>query len=528
MSIDYERKNNILYASIGVSKRSGKKVIKEKTYLGRVLDKEKGIYKNRQRGIFTYDPATNTYGTPPSDYVPPKLSRKKEKLILDFGDAFMTAGFLQKSCLAPAIKAISYGNPDTLWAMILFYILTDYANVHASDWYNGNYAKILYPKANLSSQRISDFLCSIGDEYSFREFFSVYLKQYAKSENNPSDPNLLIDSTGLPNSNHLPITAVSNHNGTVEEEIRLIYVTQKETGWPVYFRYIPGNIVDKTTLERTRAELKQYGIDIASCILDAGYVTYEMMKSFFESDIRFLTRLGRQNEKLYNFIFDQGIEGLESPENAILQNGRIIYCRKVAFHLDDYIGCSEEYTGYGYICLDTTTRQKQLKHESDIAEKNNAALFREKQRTDARGRKPEKERKLITGADVVNSVKTSGVYILVSSANEDCSTIVTNYATRDRAEKVFEIGKESAKLLPLNVENVETFRGHLLLSFIAATAIKMIQQKLKSTGISWNSAKINTRNQKCKVYDTTVISEEVDAKNKMVYDSLNLHCPVYL
>lgn len=33
--------------------------------LGRVLDEEKGIFKSRERGIFTYDLATNTYGPAP-------------------------------------------------------------------------------------------------------------------------------------------------------------------------------------------------------------------------------------------------------------------------------------------------------------------------------------------------------------------------------------------------------------------------------------------------------------------------------
>ena len=31
-------------------------------YLGRVLDAERGIYKSRERGVFTFDLNTGTYG----------------------------------------------------------------------------------------------------------------------------------------------------------------------------------------------------------------------------------------------------------------------------------------------------------------------------------------------------------------------------------------------------------------------------------------------------------------------------------
>ena len=130
---------------------------------------------------------------------------------------------------------------------------------------------MLYPKANLTSQRISDFLTAIGDEYSYREFFKAYLEYLFKNANRTENAGILIDSTGLPNSIHFPLTAVSNHNGTISNEVRLIYVTQQETGMPIYFRYCPGNVIDVTTLKRTLAELKESGINTKFALLDAGY-----------------------------------------------------------------------------------------------------------------------------------------------------------------------------------------------------------------------------------------------------------------
>lgn len=65
MYIAYNVKNGIEYAKLVKSKRSGKRIEKEYTNLGRGLDKELGIYKNRARGIYQYDLANGYYDENP-------------------------------------------------------------------------------------------------------------------------------------------------------------------------------------------------------------------------------------------------------------------------------------------------------------------------------------------------------------------------------------------------------------------------------------------------------------------------------
>jgi hypothetical protein len=108
--------------------------------------------------VFTYNIDNNVYGKPPASYVPVPEHKIREKLIPDFGDTFLLNSFIAKSGPVPAIEGIGYGNADTLKAMICYYILCSASNCHANDWWDGNYARILYPNANLTSQRISEFL----------------------------------------------------------------------------------------------------------------------------------------------------------------------------------------------------------------------------------------------------------------------------------------------------------------------------------------------------------------------------------
>ena len=59
-------RGNVRYASVMRSIRTGRGTRKELVlYLGRVLDAERGIYKNRERGVFAFDLKTMTFSPAP-------------------------------------------------------------------------------------------------------------------------------------------------------------------------------------------------------------------------------------------------------------------------------------------------------------------------------------------------------------------------------------------------------------------------------------------------------------------------------
>ena len=81
MYINYNTVNGIEYATLTSSVRNGRKVGKsEQVYLGRVIDKERGVFKSRDRGLFTYDLKTNSFGSVPAEYETPSLQRKTKYL----------------------------------------------------------------------------------------------------------------------------------------------------------------------------------------------------------------------------------------------------------------------------------------------------------------------------------------------------------------------------------------------------------------------------------------------------------------
>lgn len=82
------------------------------------------IYHNREYGFFTYDIETGEY-TKVSDLdIPPIMrSNRKERLILDFDDAWFIDSFIKYIRLWDSIGKLSYGNIDTVRAMVMFYVL---------------------------------------------------------------------------------------------------------------------------------------------------------------------------------------------------------------------------------------------------------------------------------------------------------------------------------------------------------------------------------------------------------------------
>ena len=125
MYIAYDIKNGVEYAKLVKSIRHGQKVSKEYKNLGRVMDKEKNIFKSRELGIYQYDIANDYYDQNPNwsgstarvEY-PERKPDRKEHLILDFGDTYLIDSFVHSNGLDKIIDKCGVHNTDTLYSMI--------------------------------------------------------------------------------------------------------------------------------------------------------------------------------------------------------------------------------------------------------------------------------------------------------------------------------------------------------------------------------------------------------------------------
>jgi len=534
MYINYQPKSNgAVYATVTKSVRIGNKISKDSEgsdYLGRVLDREKMIFSNKKDGIFVYDLKTGKKSKPPEDFVSniKRKNAKEPECHLDFGDAFFIDTFEKKNEAYKLIESLNYGNPDSVKALLMYYMLNNKSNSHAETWYEGSYAKILYPKANLTSQRISDMLEAVGNEVKMQSFFKAYipyirkvsedlgiktafLKKTAESETENKTTGvkeekdfevlrgegILIDSTGLPNSVHFPVTAINKHNGVVSEEVRLIYVVQHETGLPLYMRYVPGNVVDSTTLITTMNELKAAGINTKFAIFDAGYVTEANLRELSESKVSYLARLP-ENRTLFKTLVKKYKCEIESDSNLVRYGARLVHLKRVKAEIISGV------SGYVYIGLDETMCY-QVRHKA--AKKANANN--------------------LPVSKLINSMKDAGIFCLISSRPIAPSNVLPLYYTRQDIEQVFDLGKNYCSMLPVCTQKEETFRGHLLFTFMATAIMRHIQQINITFGLNLDELFTGLRNHKCKWFpkSNVVIPQESAKPASVYYRSFKMTCP---
>lgn len=501
MQIVYKQQNSSTYATVMHSYRDGGKPRKKVVhYLGKVLDKEKGIYSSQSKGVVCYDLQTDTFTEAPPGFKEPEAKRfsSKPKLSIDFGDSFLMTEFSKQIGLDEVLDSIPFRNPDSVKALLLFYILSDLNNNHAADWFDGNYARILYPKANLGSQRISDLLDSIGEESSFRDFYRAYFQFLRKNEKNTG--NVVIDSTGMPNSIHFPLTAVSNHNGEVSEEIRLIYVVHQHTRLPIYFRYVPGNVIDSTTLVATIEELRTLGVNIDLALVDAGYTSQECLGLFFEHRIHFLSRCPT-NRTIFKEAVDKYLDNLESPENLVLHNGKLFNGRQI--FMVKFETLYKGFKLFSYFARDMAMKEEHRKGQITKAMNGDCDIDAEK---------------------LVAGMRTNGVFMLISSKDIPVDQVLCQYYVRQDIEQVFDITKNHASLMPLCVRKESTLRGHLLVTFIATILLQSLQNKLKDTKFSLDDLSV-MRNQKVWLSESVAIPQEIDKKQREIYKLLNIKVP---
>lgn len=517
MYLHYQTQNGVLYASLATSTRKGNKVLKSYANLGRVLDKKRGIYKSNSKGIFAFDLNTGSYSAPPKDFVVPELIKPKRnplpKLLLDFGSSYLLYQLLKRYRIIDIIEQLPLVNTESFKALLMYYILCRQANCYAQDWLEGDFASLLFPKANLGGVQISRLLEECGEEAVKQQFFESYLNSFPCLRDKCA--NVAIDSTGLPNSIHFPLTAISNHNGRVSEEVRLTYVAQIGTRLPLYFQYDPGNILDKNLFTNIIEHLQALGINTSEIIVDAGYSSLENLSDCFRYGLNFITRLS-PNLTLYKEAVRELADSLESHENAVTYSQRLLYVRRV----EKFIGDKKLYV---YLGLDDHERHAQL-----------TSCLRSKKLNQTSAQELSRKRSEL------------GRFVLVSSSCLPVADIVPYYYKRQDIEQLFDVCKNYTKTLPLRVHDEQTFKGHMLLTFIAVIVSSLIQMDLDN--VSWHSTEqkesqrgrkgkfkeptfnrvglfLKLKNQKCSVYKNKIVPTVPYKSANEVYQFFKIESP---
>jgi transposase len=441
-------------------------------------DPKKKTPRQKVRYIGVVDRDRNLIERPPA--------RKEENLILDFGDTYLLYEFMKRMKLLRIMEGVFGEHVTGATSLMCYRLCHPSAMRYAKLWHEGNISRFLFKGTDLSSQRISEFLSIIGNETLQRKFFTHYVASLPRVGGG-----VIIDATALPNQIHLPFNAWGYHDGEIDKQIRFLFVIDKDTSLPLFFRYVPGNIVDVSSLNVTVEELDKIGIKHSFVLIDAGFFSEDNIKELYRNKIDFLTRLPSMRT-LFKELIKKETRTLERFEHAVRYGKRALFVKQKNITLYGK-------QAYAYIVLDPE-------------------------------RKGRETRKLILQAmegdedDVEYKLMKKGVMILVSSFTIDAKDIVPFYYLRQTVETLFGFSKDDLKLLPLRIHKEETLRGYLLLIFLALTVFLTLKKEIGQKH-TVEEVLFTMRNLKCKVYDDEILVQELTKQQKEIAEALNIIVP---
>lgn len=442
-----------------------KKPRQKSKYLGVVVDKKKKVFTRMEK------------------------KQKDEKLILDFGDVYLLFEFMKRKGVFSLLDKVFGDRTGYLISLLCYRLCHASAMDYAKIWYEGSMSRFLFKDVDLSSQRISDFLRDIGDEHVQREFFQQYIPLFTNAENG-----VIIDSTALPNQIHFPLNMWGYSDSDIEKQIRFLFVVDRKNSLPLLFRYLPGNVVDVSSLSATVEELKKFGVESSFVLIDSGFFSEGNIKGLYSERIDFLTRLP-SSRVIYKELVRQEAGTLERFDNAVRYGERALFIKQKKI---DLFGKEV----YAYIVLDPERKGRETK--KFLLE----ALEEKKDDED----------------DVEFQLMKKGIMILVSTFKLKKEEVVPFYYLRQTVERLFGFSKDDLKIIPLRRHKEETLRGFLLLMFIALVVFVQLKKAIGEKH-TVEGALLTMRNLKCKVYDDEILIQELTKQQKDITEELKVIMP---
>lgn len=447
--------------------------------------------KKQSRSISKYlgpvDPDTNKVAM----FV--KKTSSREKLILDFGDGYFLYEWIKISEYYTLFNQHIFEKIPGLFPLIIYRLCTQLAMYNCENWVAGNVISYLFKHVDLSSQRISEMMSYLGEESLQRLFFIDYMKLVGGS-----DKAVTIDATSLPNQINIGFNAWGHADGKIDKQFRMICVIDQISKTPLYYRLLPGNITDVSTLQTTLIELKAMGVHNSYLLMDAGYFSEANIIDLYERKIDFLTRLpgGR---KIYNDLVLNKSIGIEKLENANVIGKRSYFVK--SFEIDLYGNKAN-----AFIILDPERKAKETKKLLQNYCKSKYERDIEKDKFE---------------------FANCGLMILISSKEIPAEEILSAYYLRLSVERVFCYSKSDLGLLPIRNHNEKTVRGYLFLQFLLL--ILYLKMKEKNSGNDTVEQMLLTlKKLKCKVFDSQIIPSEFTKDQRVFFDQAKILVPKFL
>lgn len=481
--------------------------------LGKILylaeDNKSGIFLSPTRGLVEYDVTTNIFTEVKIDdeRIAKKLKSQEPSVHTVFGDTYLLLELLKKSGLLSVLREVFSNDSDYEREIchLLHSILKDGSRIGCDDFIQKSFVSQILQNTMISTL-YSDtrYFTLLGDERTREAFFKAFVKMMRKKHPGFGH-GCYVDSTPLPNSIvDNPFNALCNHGtGCNEEQMRLILVLDQETGLPIWYDVIPGNVLDLSTIKQVLETVEAtLDVEISELILDAGYASRDLFKAYARRDMRaVICRMPHKKGYPYATLYRKNKQLIGKAKYTFIHHNHTYFGKKEIIDLFD-----EKYFAYVFVDMDNAlvrAREYMLKHPDKYEKMTNQ----------------EKDWRSVCG----------GFFILISTWDNEPKTILEEYFNRTRIEDVFKTSKDYLQLLPINKWTSTTVKGKLLADIIHTIGYLQIQSKLTKTEISFPKMIGRTQSLMCvKSKNAYVLVETPNKQVKEIYQELKVDLPAHV
>lgn len=477
--------------------------------LGKILylseNRRQGIFISPTRGLISYDADLNCFKDVASDdpRIADNIPSETPLIHTIFGDAYLLLKFLEKEELNTVLGSVfqKKSEYERLVGHILHGVLKDGSKIHCDDFLHKSFASYLLTEVNLDSFK-SDimFYSAMGTDEARMNFFKSFVK-YMRSKNPSFGKGCYVDSTPLPNDiRNNPFNALCSHGiASVSIQMRLVLVLDEESGLPVWYDIIPGNVLDlSTTMNVINDVAVSLDLEINSLVLDAGYVTKELLTVFHTGSDKKI--IGRMPAK----------KGF--PHKQLYWDCRALMSRgKYEFVLNDhtYFGYRKEVNVFGmqeyaYVYVD---RENALHGFKQYIEAN------------------EDEFESLHDHDKDWFSVKFGYFVLISNRQVTPKELLREYFERTDIECVFKTAKEYLGLLPISKWTDASVRGKILHDIIDTIIVLLLRKQYDSTGYSLSEIFGRTQSLMCFNDGKRIYVESPNKQTKKIYSLFGIDVP---
>ena len=327
-----------------------------------------------------------------------------------------------------------------IYTISLIRLLNKTTNATIKRYYNASYLSEEFQDLHLSENTITSFMKNLGER---RPQMMGYMQEYI-----PRGVTLLFDGTCIFSSSGDSTYAREGYNPRKQntKQVNLLYIFDRNNHAPVYYRLLPGNIVDKVAF---KAAIQEAKIENCIAVADKGFYSKANTSFLEDNHISYIMPLNDNTKYIEDsFLADNG---LTKYENCFVYHDRVVWYRK------NPVGAEGKFV---YIFQDDGIRKSS---ELQFMKKKGA------------------EYEDFTLENFFEKQKRFGMHFLYSNINADPQDIYLSYKARWEIEECFDYLKNALDLGTVYQRSNEKIEAWAFLNHISLMMFYSLYKKLLDT-----------------------------------------------